>query len=329
LLEVRFQLCSEARQQGVNMQTKTMVFAAVLSVAPGLLHAQFDFKLAGRPVQVHSFGSQGFVTSSNNNYLTMDSKDGSFAFTDVGANISMPVTDKFRVGAQFYTRNVGNLGNWGPTLDWVMGDYKFKDWLGVRAGKVKTVLGLYNDTQDMEFLHTWALVPQATYPLDTRGDTIAHLGADIYGNIALKRLGSFSYTLYGGHRPSDPKGGYVYSLDAPQNGSSSNAAIPSNRSVDSYGGPVYGSDLRWTTPVKGVVAGVSLLKQDITTDGLYKAKRLTRSSTSASPIRTIRSPITFSTHSRIYISTESIAARSRSRREPRIRASGILPQPLT
>jgi hypothetical protein len=99
------------------------------------------------------------------------------------------------------------------------------------------MLGLVNDTQDMEFLHTWVLLPQSTYPIDLRGDTVAHLGVDLYGNLAPKKLGSFSYTLYGGKRPDDPTGGYVYSLDK---GVTGNAA----REIDSYGGPIYGADLR-------------------------------------------------------------------------------------
>src|SRR5438105_13073743 len=53
-----------------------------------------------------------------------------------------------------FRSNVGNLGNWQPTVDWAFADYRFKDWFGIRTGKVKTVLGLFNDTQDMEFLHT-------------------------------------------------------------------------------------------------------------------------------------------------------------------------------
>ena len=62
-------------------------------------------------------------------------------------------------------------------------------------GIVKTVLGLYNDTQDMEFLHTWAILPQSMYPLDLRSSTIAHVGADFYGDISLRRLGSFRIPL--------------------------------------------------------------------------------------------------------------------------------------
>lgn len=131
---------------------------------PGLLNAQIDFSLGGRTVQVHSFVSQGFGYSNQNNYLTMKTSNGSAAFTDMGANIAMPVTDKFRVGAQFYTRNIGNLGNWRPQLDWAVGDYRFKSWFGIRGGIVKTTFGLHNDTQDMEFLHTNALLPPVHLP---------------------------------------------------------------------------------------------------------------------------------------------------------------------
>ena len=192
------------------MHVKTIVLATALSA--GLLRAQFDFKLADRDVQVHSFVSQGFGYSNDNNYLTMKTSQGSFAMTDVAVNVSMPITDKFRVGAQVYTNNLGNLGNWHPSLDWVLADYKFRDWFGIRGGKVKTVLGLYNDTQDMEFLHTFALLPQSMYPADMRSSTIAHTGGDLYGEIPLKRLGSLSYTAYAGQRQDSLYSGYPYLL---------------------------------------------------------------------------------------------------------------------
>jgi hypothetical protein len=146
------------------MQVKTIIFAAVLSGVPGLLHGQVDFRIADRSVQIHSFASQGLAYSNDNNYLTMNTTSGSFSFSDAGGNISISLTDKFRVGAQVYLRNVGKLGNWQPGLDWAAADYRLKDWFGIRAGKVKTALGLYNDTQDMEFLHTWALMPTSVYP---------------------------------------------------------------------------------------------------------------------------------------------------------------------
>jgi len=237
------------------MRTKIIVLAVALSSAPGLLHAQFDFRVDNRDVQVHSFVSQGFAYSNENNYMTMDTSAGSFAMTDGAANISSQITDNLRVGAQVYVRNIGEIGKWHPELDWALVDYKLRDWLGFRAGKVKTVLGLHNDTQDMEFLQTWALMPQSIYPSDLRSSTIAHVGGDIYGDIRAKKLGTFSYTVYAGQRPQDPFGGYVLGL----------AAIGLNMS--SYGGWQEGQDLRWKTPVTGLVLGASLMNQHITGGG--------------------------------------------------------------
>jgi len=243
----------------------------VLATVPAAL-AQIAFDVAGKPVQAHTFGSQGFAYSNRNNYLTMKTAAGSFAFTDLGANVSMQLTDRLRVGAQWYTRNVGEIGNWRPEVDWAMADYRVRDWFGIRGGKVKTAVGLFNDTQDLQFLHTWALPPTSVYSIDARGDTIAHWGADLYGNIGLRKAGALSYTVYGGQRPSDMQGGFVYGLET-----SSMVTTPSGpvyligvgKKIESYGGPVYGADLRWTTPVPGLLAGASYMKLDTTTRGYY------------------------------------------------------------
>ena len=110
---------------------------------PAALDAQLDFKLAGRPVQVHSFASQGFAYSNQNNYLTMNTSRGAFSLTDFGANVSMSVTDRLRMSAQLYSYNAGELGNYRAQPDWAVADYRFKDWFGVRGGKIKTALGLF------------------------------------------------------------------------------------------------------------------------------------------------------------------------------------------
>jgi hypothetical protein len=231
---------------------KSVLAIAVVLISGGMLRAQStEFKVEGRPVQIHGFASQGFVVSDGNNYLTMKTSAGSFSFTDFGFNISAQLTGKFRVGAQLYDRNIGNLGQWHPELDWATGDYKFNDWLGIRAGKVKTVLGLYNDTHDMEFLHTWAILPQSMYPLDLRSSTIAHVGADFYGDISLKRLGSLSYTAYVGFQPTDHYGGWVYGLKE------------YGINLTTLNGRLEGGDLRWKPPVQGLLVGASYLNQDL------------------------------------------------------------------
>jgi hypothetical protein len=227
------------------VQLKAIILALAMAGAPAILNAQFDFSLDGRTVQIHSFASQGYAYTNDNNYLTMNTSQGSFAMTDGAVNISTQITDKFRVGAQVYDSNVGALGKWHPTLDWAVADYRFKDWFGIRGGKVKTALGLFNDTQDLPFLYTFALLPQGAYPIDLRSSTIAHEGGDISGEIPLKGFGSLSYTAYVGQRQDSLYGGYPYFVE--------NFGI----TLRSYGGLEAGEDLRWKTPLKGVLIGAS------------------------------------------------------------------------
>jgi hypothetical protein len=162
------------------MPRKTLYLAilVVFCAESAYLRAQ-DFTLLGREVQLHGFASQAYVKTDVNNWLTMDTSDGSAAFTDFGVNLSTHISDKLFVGGQLYDRNLGHLGQYHPSLDWAVADYRFKNWLGVRGGKVRTTLGLYNATQDQDFLRVFALLPQSVYPADLRDATIAHLGGDV------------------------------------------------------------------------------------------------------------------------------------------------------
>lgn len=216
----------------------------------GLASAQWnEFSVGAKTVQVHGFLSQGFAVSDQNNFLTMKTSNGSFAFTDFGFNASSQLTDNFRVGAQIYDRNIGVLGKWHPQLDWAYGDYKLKDWLGIRAGKVKTVLGLYNDTQDVDSLHTFALLPQSVYPTDLRGSTIAHTGVDLYGAIGIESRGEIAYTAYTGALPFDRYGGYPHGTQA------------LGVTLDHLSTRQTGGDLRWNNLTDGLTFGISFITQ--------------------------------------------------------------------
>src|SRR5271157_349294 len=261
LIQAPVHLCRSADlmvlHEGGGMHRQIVKVALFcLCVGQTALQAQ-EFKLFDRTIQFHGFASQGFIYTNDNNWLTMHTSQGSGAFTDFGANASMQVTDKFRIGAQVYDRNLGNLGEWHPSLDWAFADYRFNPWFGVRGGKVKTVLGLYNDTQDLDFLHTFALLPQSIYPTDLRDVTLAHLGGDIYGDIRLSdNLGTLSYTAYAGHRNDSIYDGYPLLLQS------------QGVYLKTQGGLQYGADLRWKTPLKGLLVGLSRINQDITATGL-------------------------------------------------------------
>src|ERR1700689_712666 len=105
------------------MQRRIVKLAVVcLWASQAVLQAQ-EFKLLDRTVQVHGFVSQGFIYTNDNNWLTMNTSQGSAAFTDFGLNMSSQVTDKLRVGAQGYENNLGQLGQYHPSLDLAVADY--------------------------------------------------------------------------------------------------------------------------------------------------------------------------------------------------------------
>jgi hypothetical protein len=244
----------------LRVAMRVLSVAAVACVVPSMLQAQ-SFKVADKTVQAHGFASQAFLLSNENNYLTVPTDGGSFQFTDFGVNVSSQLTKKLRAGAQFFAANVGQLGQWHPQVDWAFADYRFTQAVGVRGGKVKTMLGLYNDTQDISFLNTWALLPQSIYALDLRSSTIAHLGADVYGTLSTKHAGAVSYTLYAGKRPQDMQGGYIYGLSQFST-VGCDEACGGAWTMSSYGGNQEGGDLRWSTP-GGFLVGASFLNQQI------------------------------------------------------------------
>jgi len=242
----------------LNTRIGALLPLALLATYP--LAAQWT--IGSAKLQIHGFAQQGFALSDGNNFLTMKTEDGSFKFSDGGLNASLSLTPRFRVGAQAYSRYIGELGRGKVELDWAYGDYRFSEFFGLRAGKVKTALGLYNDTQDMEFLHTWALLPQSAYPLDLRSTTIAHTGGDIYGQAGLKKAGSVSYTAYAGTRPDDRRSGLIYNA--------ADAGNPISK-VTSY---MAGFDARWTTPAPGLMIGGSWSRINSEIDGIVGSFKL-------------------------------------------------------
>jgi hypothetical protein len=94
-------------------------------------------------VDVHAFASQGFILTSGSNYLANDTKHGSFQFSEVGINFTKSLTDKLRMGLQLFAQDLGPTGNYNARVDWFYLDYRHNDWLGFRAGRVKTGFELY------------------------------------------------------------------------------------------------------------------------------------------------------------------------------------------
>ena len=202
--------------------------------------------LAG--IEIHGFVTQGFLFSSHNNYLTMQSSSGSLQWTEGAVSVTDSVTDNLRIGIQLRMYQLGQLGGPNIQVDWASGDYRFNDYVGIRAGKVKTVLGLFNDSQDVDSIFLWSLLPECSYPVDNESLFLSHLGGDVYGEIPLgEHSGRLVYDGYVGEVNLDPNGGYVKQF--------SDAGIVF---TSPPGGKTYGGDLRWKPPVNGLTVGASI-----------------------------------------------------------------------
>lgn len=215
-------------------------------------------------IQIHGFVTQGFLYSSSNNYLSTNSSSGSLNWSDGVVSISDPVSDKLRVGIQLHLAQLGDVG--GPTLqvDWAAGDYRANDKARFSFGKVKTVIGLFNDTQDVDAVQLWALLPQGVYPIDNKSFDLAHYGADFYGDMPLgKRGGTLSYRGYAGYRTLDLESGYVKDFNEAMPGFEQAFGLPNALVTTAPGGTVFGGDARWQTPLKGLLIGSSAFAEDL------------------------------------------------------------------
>jgi hypothetical protein len=170
--------------------------AIVLAQRPA---AAAELSLLGQlpSLDVHGFISQGFLLTSANDYLA-DSSRGSFEFTEAGVNFTLPATDRLTLGVQIFSRKLGPIGDFRATLDWYYLDYHWRDWLGIRAGRVKLPFGLYNDISDIDSARTAVLLPQSIYPAQNRDFLLAQTGVEAYGYTRLGSLGGLDYRLYAG-----------------------------------------------------------------------------------------------------------------------------------
>ena len=202
-----------------------------------------------RKIDVFGFVSQGYLDSSQHNYLT-DSKDGSFEFTEAAVNVMGSYGDSFRAGLQLFARDLGDQGNHEVVIDWAYGEYIWKDELSFRIGRIKHPLGFYNQGRDADLLRPSVLLPQAVYPEGLRDLILAYQGVSFYGTLA----GDIEYDIYGGATHLDADNPTLRSLifqlvgdlDVPEK------ELKNKRQI--------GASVKWNTPLEGLAIGVSRLE---------------------------------------------------------------------
>jgi hypothetical protein len=201
-------------------------------------------------VDVHGFISQGFLYSDEYNYLAHNSTDGTFEFNEIGINFNKNVTDRMRLGIQFFSRDLGDISNNKVTLDWAYGDYRWRDWLGIRAGKIKLPGGLYNEIRDMDMLCTHIIMPQGVYKDLLRETFNAASGGGLYGIIPLGVVGELDYQFISGAISADSESG--------QTKYTNNVMLGlATQSGENEYDTIYSGSIRWYTPLEGLLLNYS------------------------------------------------------------------------
>lgn len=113
----------------------------------------------------HAYFAQGYVNSNGNQYYG-DSRTGSFDYHEAAVNAYASYGDQFRVAGQIFTRDAGANDNDQPRIDYLFLDWgskQLKSDIGIRIGRVRNPLGVYNDVSDVIFTRPSILMPYSVY----------------------------------------------------------------------------------------------------------------------------------------------------------------------
>ena len=212
------------------------------------LDSALDSELASAPFlskfQIHGFVSEGGFISTTNEYIG-ESARGSLKLFEAGINVSLELTDQLRVGLQLVSRSVGTLSEEVPRLDWAVIDYRWRPWLGLRAGLIKMPLGLYNEYVDIDSARTAILLPQSLYPVRNRDALISHMGFAAHGHLPIGLAGELDYQAWLG------------TLTIPR----SALVLSSGATLDSVDTRyVTGGQLFWHPPLSGLRVGATYMR---------------------------------------------------------------------
>ncbi len=221
-------------------------WAAILSLC-ALSAGAWDLNLGeDQTVAFHGFGSQGFLYSSDYNYLG-NTTDGSFQFTELGLNASYSPFKRTRIAVQGFAFDTGPVGNLEPFLDYASIEYTFSDKIGLRGGRIRRPGGIYNHIQDVDLARTSVLLPQGIYDARWRDFSASIDGAELFGSIPLGKAGTLSYEAFCGMSTFSEEGGVARWILNGKTGAT----------FGQFEQPLMvGGQLWWNTPVRGLRAGV-------------------------------------------------------------------------
>jgi len=200
------------------------------------------------PLEIHGFLSQGYLQTDRGDYLA-DTEEGTFKFNEMGINISSDLSDDIRLGIQFISRTLGDLNENTSKVDWAYADYRWRDYLGFRFGRIKVPFGLYNEIRDIDMLRTSIFLPSGIYSEAWR-DTLKSIdGFGLYGYLSLNALGGINYQALAGQLDISDEGGVAKYVE--HDGTVDLLHLDPQKT--------YCASILWDMPIEGLSIGTSIL----------------------------------------------------------------------
>lgn len=179
---------------------------ALLSVRAAAGNAVWD------SVQVHGFAAQAMLYSDDNRWFARRTGT-SFDFTEIGLNASVRPVASLLLAGQVLARRAGEMSDGTPALDFALADLSLvanaHERIGLRLGRLKNPLGLYNATRDVPFTHPGIFLPQVVYYDKVRNLVLSTDGAMLYAESRTP-LGTLSLNLLGGRAVIDENVEWAY-----------------------------------------------------------------------------------------------------------------------
>ncbi len=136
-------------------------------------------------MQLHGFLSQGYVETNGNRFFG-PSDEGSWDMRDIGVNLSYRPQPNLLFAGQLLSRTAGEMYDGSVRVDYALVDFAplMRQDLraGLRLGRLKNPLGLYNDTRDVPFTRPSIFLPQSIYFDRVRNLELSTNGLGIYGD---------------------------------------------------------------------------------------------------------------------------------------------------
>jgi hypothetical protein len=149
-------------------------------------------------VQVHGFLSQGFIHTSDNNFFGHSDDSLSTDFRELGINGSWNALPDLQLAMQVVWHDAGQTDEAGLRIDYGLANYNLlsteSTLLAIRAGRVVTPLGFYNETRDVAATRPSILLPQSIYFDRNRNLALSADGGYLYGEHRTE-FGDFSFNF--------------------------------------------------------------------------------------------------------------------------------------